>query len=101
MWSWTSQVNDFIDMLEIEKKEARSTPKQDGLNERDKDEREYIKLKNIKYRYSNTDSYVIDELNMIIKKGEKIGFIGSTGCGKSTLMDILMGLLSPAKGRLL
>ena len=102
MWSWTSQVNDFIDMLEIEQKEASAkTPNQDALNERDKDEREYIILKNIKYRYSNTDSYVIDELNMTIRKGENIGFIGSTGCGKSTLMDILMGLLSPAKGRLI
>ena len=39
-------------------------------------------------------------INLTIKKGEKIGIIGETGCGKSTFLDILMGLLEPTSGEI-
>jgi len=37
---------------------------------------------------------------LTIKKGEKVGIVGETGCGKSTFLDILMGLLEPTKGKI-
>ena len=37
---------------------------------------------------------------MTIKKGEKVGIVGETGCGKSTFLDIVMGLLEPTKGKI-
>ena len=57
-----------------------------------------IVLKNISFRYSSKAPFVINDLNLRIKKGSRIGFVGKTGSGKSTIMDIVMGLLQPSKG---
>ena len=59
-----------------------------------------IKLVNISYKYPGTNVYVFKNLSLEIFKGEKIGIIGSTGVGKSTLMDIILGLLEPTFGYL-
>ena len=58
-----------------------------------------IYLENISFKYTNSNSYVIRNLNLKIKKGERLGIIGKTGSGKSTLCDILMGLLKPLNGQ--
>jgi ABC-type multidrug transport system fused ATPase/permease subunit len=57
-----------------------------------------ILLKNISFRYSSKLPFVIKNFSLSIKKGSRIGFIGKTGSGKSTIMDIVMGLLDPTKG---
>jgi ABC-type multidrug transport system fused ATPase/permease subunit len=57
-----------------------------------------ISLKQLSFRYSSRTPWVIQDLNLTIKKGSRVGFIGSTGSGKSTLLDIVMGLLQPTKG---
>jgi ATP-binding cassette subfamily B protein len=59
-----------------------------------------IKLSSVSYRYSNAGDWVLKNINIKIKKGSKIGVIGRTGGGKSTLLDILMSLLAPDLGRL-
>ncbi len=60
-----------------------------------------ITLKNVYFKYANNQNYVLKNINLEIKKGEKIGFIGSTGSGKTTTIDIIMGLLKPNKGKIL
>lgn len=60
-----------------------------------------IELTSISFRYQNTKNYVLRDISLKIDKGHKVGFIGSTGSGKSTLIDILMGLQKPSKGKLL
>ncbi len=57
-----------------------------------------IELKDIFFKYKKSNNWIIESLNLTIKKGEKIGIIGSTGSGKSTLIDIITGLLKPNKG---
>ncbi len=59
-----------------------------------------IFLSNLSYSYSNDSKYNIKNLNLKIKKGERIGIIGPTGAGKSTFIDLFMGLLTPSKGNL-
>jgi ABC-type multidrug transport system fused ATPase/permease subunit len=59
-----------------------------------------IVLRQLGFRYEETGSYVLNNLNLTIKKGSRIGFIGTTGSGKSTLLDIVMGLLQPTNGLL-
>ena len=57
-----------------------------------------INLKNLSFRYSTKTPLVLNNLNLTIPKGSRIGFIGVTGSGKSTLLDIIMGLLQPTEG---
>ena len=60
-----------------------------------------ISLNSISFRYGDETPWVINEINLKISKGERIGFVGPTGSGKSTLLDIIMGLLPPTKGDML
>jgi ABC-type multidrug transport system fused ATPase/permease subunit len=60
-----------------------------------------IRLENIHFRYNKDSQWVINGINLSIPKGARVGFVGSTGSGKSTALDIVMGLLLPSKGRLL
>ena len=57
-----------------------------------------ISLKQISFRYSSKTPWVLQNMDLTIAKGSRIGFIGFTGSGKSTLLDIVMGLLQPTKG---
>ena len=60
-----------------------------------------IKFDAVRFRYTNDGPWVIDGLNLSILKGARIGFVGSTGSGKSTTLDLLMGLLTPTEGEFL
>jgi ATP-binding cassette subfamily B protein len=57
-----------------------------------------ISLSNLSFRYSPKTPMVLNKINLNIKKGSRVGFIGTTGSGKSTLLDIVMGLLAPTEG---
>ncbi len=57
-----------------------------------------IELSNLSFRYTDQTPLVLNNLNLTISKGSRIGFIGITGSGKSTLLDIIMGLLQTTAG---
>lgn len=57
-----------------------------------------IRFRQLDFRYSLQAPYVLKHINLTIDKGSRVGFIGTTGSGKSTLIDVLMGLLSPTDG---
>jgi len=57
-----------------------------------------IRLNNVGFTYPNSEVVVLKNINLEIKKGERIGFIGITGSGKSTILDLIMGLLVPTSG---
>jgi len=59
-----------------------------------------IKLKRVEFCYGQDSDHVLKEVDVTITKGARVGIIGPTGSGKSTLVDILMGLLEPTIGRL-
>jgi len=60
-----------------------------------------IHFENVRFRYTDKAPWVLDGIDLTIPKGARVGFVGSTGSGKSTLMDLLMGLLVPTEGGLL
>jgi len=57
-----------------------------------------ISIENLKFQYEDGGPWILNGINLSISKGEIIGIIGSTGSGKSTFIDILMGLLHPTDG---
>ena len=57
-----------------------------------------IEMKNITYRYPNTDTLIFDDANVTFPVGRSIGIVGTSGAGKTTIIDICLGLLHPEKG---
>ncbi|MEI6359964.1 MAG: ABC transporter ATP-binding protein [Synechococcus sp. ELA619] len=60
-----------------------------------------IQLQGVRFRYGPQLPEVLRGLDLEIRRGERIGLVGTTGSGKSTTVDLLMGLLKPSGGRLL
>ncbi|WP_423790005.1 ABC transporter ATP-binding protein [Leptospira levettii] len=59
-----------------------------------------IKIDNLSFIYEESKKEVISNVSLTIPKGNRVGIVGQTGSGKSTLMDLLMGLLVPTKGNI-
>lgn len=57
-----------------------------------------IELNNVCFRYNENDPYIINGLDLKINRGEYIAIVGRTGCGKSTLIRLLLGLEVPERG---
>ena len=60
-----------------------------------------FELKNISFEYKNRKNIILDNLSLTINKGDYIGIVGVSGGGKSTLIDIISGLLEPSKGEII
>ncbi len=60
-----------------------------------------IEFRGVGFRYGEDQPWVLQNLNFKIPKGSRVGFVGSTGSGKSTTLDVLMGLLDPTVGDVL
>ena len=59
-----------------------------------------LELINLCFRYPNVNNLVLENINFSIKSGDSIGLIGPSGAGKTTLVDILLGLLDPQDGEI-
>ena len=57
-----------------------------------------IELQNIFFKYPNNSKSALKNINLHISEKEMVGFVGSTGSGKTTMIDIILGLLEPQKG---
>ena len=63
--------------------------------------KEKLVLKNVNFSYDNTTKLALDNININIKVNTTVGIIGTTGAGKSTLVDIILGLLQPDSGEIM
>lgn len=57
-------------------------------------------VKNLNYKYPDTDKYVLENINFTVKKGQTIGIIGRTGSGKTTLVNLFLRVFDPEEGNI-
>lgn len=60
-----------------------------------------IEISDLSFKYLNTEKDALDHVSLKIQKGERVGIAGETGSGKSTLVDLILGLLKPCQGSIL
>lgn len=90
-----------FDLIYHDLKEIEGTPEKKYEEKKNWKFETEISIKNVSYHYPDTEESVIDQANFSIPKGKTIAFIGSSGAGKTTMVDIILGLLQPQKGQVL
>ncbi len=60
-----------------------------------------IRVENLSFTYPEMDEPVLHDVNITVKAGTSVGIVGVTGAGKTTLVDLILGLLEPQQGRIL
>tara|TARA_B100000795_G_C22803351_1_gene443202 strand:+ start:3131 stop:4882 length:1752 start_codon:yes stop_codon:yes gene_type:complete len=86
---------------EFEKKNnTKNYDKKNNLNKRKNDLYGDIIFNNVSFKYQNSKKYIFKDLNLRINKGEIIAITGDSGVGKTTLVDLLLGLLEPNEGKI-
>ena len=98
----------YLDLRELERESKHKIRQEILIHEEKKSNyskptkklsfQEYLSLENISYRYPNQPDYAIKDLSLTLNKGDSIAFIGKSGAGKTTLVDIILGLLIPQQG---
>ncbi|MCR5107547.1 MAG: ABC transporter ATP-binding protein/permease [Lachnospiraceae bacterium] len=64
------------------------------------DVRGEFEFDHVSYKYPGTDKIVIDNLNLTVKAGQTIAFVGESGAGKTTIINLIIGFIMPTSGRL-
>lgn len=85
----------YNDLREIEQLEIGTRESDENWKLKEK-----IEVKKVTYRYPDGETDVIENASFTIPKGKTIAFIGTSGAGKSTMADILLGLLPPQYGKI-
>lgn len=93
-------LSDILDPKKLKRnKEAKNLTNLDY--KKIEDINKIIELKNIWFKYPNSSEFALKKVNLVLKKGEKIAFVGMSGSGKTTCANIILGLLKPTKGSIL
>ena len=91
-----------IELFEKDEEKYRKYRKQDKNQvENNLTFNEKLELKNITYKYQNSDKLILDKVDMLIPIGKSIGIVGTSGAGKTTVVDILLGVLLAKNGEIL
>ena len=70
-------------------------------DEKEKGDGDYVVFKNVSFKYADASEYVLNNISFSVKKGETVAFIGSTGSGKSTLINLIPRLYDATEGEVL
>ena len=99
-------VVDDLNLLQ-DMKEERLLPEGHGTNRSDEKKQnklplqESLQLEQVTYTYPNAEQPALRDINLRIEPGQSVGLVGATGSGKTTLVNVLLGLLAPEEGQIL
>lgn len=88
-----SRINEVLDTKPTIKDGEGATP--------DKDSKGEVEFRNVSFRYPDADEYVLKDITFSAKKGENVAFIGATGCGKSTVINLVPRFYDVTEGEVL
>ena len=91
---WGANVEKVLEILNLNNNESHIT----SDNIKTLEFKKEICFDRVNFQYKESSNKVLEDISFSIRKGEKVGIVGITGSGKSTLVDLLMGLLEPSKG---
>jgi len=90
----------YFDLKEVEIMEQKQKQKE-NVDDSKVEFKENIVIENVMFKYPNTENMVLEDVNLVIPKNKSIAFIGPSGAGKTTLVDIILGVLDPIEGDIL
>ncbi|TRZ87715.1 MAG: ABC transporter ATP-binding protein [Methanosarcinales archaeon] len=88
-----------LKMLENKKTHGANTNIKDNAPQRLRLSRQ-LSLEGVWYRYPESEEYALKDIHLTLPRGHSIAFVGPTGAGKTTIVDVILGLLEPEKGRI-
>lgn len=90
----------YKNLLEINeyKGEIKENAVSDEDGTKEKTFHEELVIENVDWQYAGAEKYVLKDLSLTVKRGEAVALIGASGAGKTTLADVILGLLKPEKG---
>ncbi len=89
----TGDLVEIRDFLENSRRQEEMAAITGGFNE--------LTIKDVCYTYPGTEIPAIKKISLSIYKGQSVAFVGTTGCGKSTMVNLILGLLKPQQGNIL
>lgn len=89
------------DFKKFENLNDKKLEKNNLENKKNLDFKNDIHLKDISFSYTSRPEKIFKNLNLKIQKGSKVAIMGRTGCGKTTLLDLILGLIKPTEGKIL
>jgi ATP-binding cassette subfamily B protein len=89
-------LHDVLDLLDQPLPEYANLPEPEPMAFQDR-----IDYNNVCFKYTKDGPWILDDISLCIPKGTRIGFVGTTGSGKSTILDLMTGLLEPTQGRVM
>jgi len=88
----------FKDLKQIEKLEQEDAKQRRDIEKLQLNQK--LEIKDITFAYPNTEKNIFEDASLVIEKNQSIAFVGSSGAGKTTLADIIIGILKPSAGQI-
>ncbi|HJA93712.1 MAG TPA: ABC transporter ATP-binding protein/permease [Candidatus Eisenbergiella merdipullorum] len=89
-----------LDLIYHDLKEVEELPVMTEKSDKDWNFQNILKIKNVYYHYPDSEENVIEKASFEIERGTSVAFVGQSGAGKTTMVDIILGLLTPQMGKI-